>query len=196
MVRTAHREDAEAVVNIGAMKTNTRRHLAVPRRLPALLLALLVAGSLAAVAPAPTDAYTYVRVSSLRGPVQVDRIVISRVGISLPIRNGVIGARVYERVAYHYPGTSWPGGHSNTYLYGHARAGTFLKLKYVRPGDIVLLHLVTGSWVRYKVTSVRRVRWNDGRVTLLTSTERLTLQTCTSYYKTADKLVILAVPVA
>ena len=184
------------MVNVGAMKTNTRRHLVVPRRLPALLLALLVAGSLAAVAPAPTDAYTYVRVSSLRGPVQVDRIVISRVGISLPIRNGVIGAPVYERVAYHYPGTSWPGGHSNTYLYGHARAGTFLKLKYVRAGDIVLLHLVTGSWVRYKVTSVQRVRWNDGRVTLLTSTERLTLQTCTSYYKTADKLVILAVPVA
>jgi hypothetical protein len=116
------------VANIGAMKTNTRRHLAVPRRLPALLLALLVAGSLAAVAPAPTDAYTYVRVSSLRGPVRVDRIVISRVGISLPIRNGVIGAPVYERGAYHYPGTSWPGGHSNTYLYGHARAGTFLKL--------------------------------------------------------------------
>ena len=147
--------------------------------------------------PKPTPvSYTYVRVSSLRGPVRVDRIVISRVGISLPIRNGVIDAPIYERVAYHYPGTSWPGGHSNTYLYGHARAGTFLKLKYVRAGDIVLLHLVTGSWVRYKVTSVRRVRWNDMRVTLLTSTERLTLQTCTSYYKTADKLVILAVPVA
>jgi len=174
-------------------------HPLAPRRpatAPALLLALLVAGSLAAVAPAPTDAYTYVRVSSLRGPVRVDRIVISRVGISLPIRNGVIGAPIYERVAYHYPGTSWPGGHSNTYLYGHARAGTFLKLKYLRAGDIVLLHLVTGGWVRYKVTSVRRVRWNDGRWTLLTSTERLTLQTCTSYYKTADKLVILAVPVA
>ena len=147
--------------------------------------------------PKPTPvSYTYVRVSSLRGPVRVDRIVISRVGISLPIRNGVIDAPIYERVAYHYPGTSWPGGHSNTYLYGHARAGTFLKLKYVRAGDIVLLHLVTGSWVRYKVTSVQRVRWNDGRLTLLTSTERLTLQTCTSYYKTADKLVILAVPVA
>ena len=106
------------MVDIGAMKTTTRRHLVVPRRLPALLLALLVAGSLAAVAPAPTDAYTYFRVSSLRGPARVDRIVVSRVGINAPIRNGVIGAPIYERVAYHYPGTSWPGGHSNTYPTG------------------------------------------------------------------------------
>jgi len=40
------------------------------------------------------------------------------------------------------------------------------------------------------------VRWNDGRWTLLTSRERLTLQTCTSYYRTADKLVVVAVPVS
>jgi LPXTG-site transpeptidase (sortase) family protein len=65
----------------------------------------------------------------------------------------------------------------------------------MRVGDIVLLHLVTGGRVRYKVTIVRRVRWNDGSWTLLTSTERLTLQTCTSYCPTADKLVVAAVPV-
>ena len=180
------------------MEITSRRLPTAPRRALAIVAAILLVGSLAAAAPSPTDGHTYIyrTVASLTGATRVDRIVVSRVGISLPIRNGVIGGTIYERVAYHYPGTSWPGGHSNTYLYGHARAGTFLNLKYMRAGDIVLLHLVTGGWVRYKVTTVRRVAWNDGRWTLLTSTERLTLQTCTSYYRTADKLVVLAVPVA
>jgi len=161
-------------------------------------LSLLFAGSMAAGAPSAAEAYTYIYkpVAGLPGPTKVDRIVISRVSVNLPIRNGVIGGRIYERIAYHYPGTSWPGGDSNTYLYAHARAGSFLNLKYMRAGDIIRLHLVTGGWVRYRVTLVRRVAWNDGRWTLLTSTERLTLQTCTSYYRTADKFVVVAVPVS
>jgi LPXTG-site transpeptidase (sortase) family protein len=84
----------------------------------------------------------------------------------------------------------------NMYLYGHARVGTFLNLKYMRVGDIVQVYLVTGAWVRYRVTMVRRVPWNDGRWTFLTSAEQLTLQTCTSWYTTADKIVVVAVPVA
>jgi LPXTG-site transpeptidase (sortase) family protein len=176
------------------MTTTTRLRLGFPRRLPALLLALALVGSFAAATPAVTDGYTYVRVSRLPGPTQVDRIIISRVGISLIIKNGVIGAPIQEKVAYHYPGTSWPGGHSNTYFYAHARAGSFLNLKYLHYGDIVQMHLKTGNWVRYKVTLVKKVPWNDGRWTLLGSTERLTLQTCTSYYNTAPKIVVVAVP--
>ena len=178
------------------METLTRGRLAVPRRLAALLLAVLFVGSLAAAAPVPIDALSYVRVSALTQPTRVDRIVISRVGIDLPIRNALATSRVRERIAYHYSGTSWPGGHSNTYLYGHGRAGTFLNLQYVRSGDIVALHLVKGGWVRYRVTSVRRVRWDDVRWILRTHAERLTLQTCTSYAMTADKLIVIAVPVA
>jgi LPXTG-site transpeptidase (sortase) family protein len=167
-----------------------------PRRLLAMLAAIVLVGSFAAATRASSDGSTYVSVSSLSGATRADRIVVSRVGINLPIRDGVLGAPIAERVAYRYPGTSWPGGHSNMYLYGHARLGTFLGLKDMRVGDIVQVHLVTGAWVRYRVTIVRRVRWNDGRWTLLTSTERLTLQTCTSWYTIADKIVVVAVPVA
>jgi LPXTG-site transpeptidase (sortase) family protein len=169
------------------------------RRLAAAVLgAVVVLGTFSVAAPTSAEAYTYVYkpVSGLPGATKVDRIVVTRVSINLPIRNGVIGAPIYERIAYHYPGTSWPGGHSNTYLYAHARAGSFLNLKYMRVGDIIRLHLVTGGWVRYKVTTVRQVAWNDGRWTLLTSRERLTLQTCTSYYRTANKIVVVAVPLA
>lgn len=154
----------------------------------------MLAGSFLAATPAPADAVTYVRFASLTKPIRADRVVAYRVGISLPIRNGVIGGTVRERIAYHYPGTSWPGGDSNTYLYAHARTGSFLNLKYMRVGDIVRLHLATGGWVKYRVTLVKRVAWNDGKWTLLTSSERLTLQTCTGNTRTADRLVVTAVP--
>jgi len=174
----------------------TRPDLGISRRLPALLFSLLLVGSFVASTPAATDAatYTYVPVSSLTHATRVDRVVISRVHINVPVRNGVIGATVHERIAYHYPGTSWPGGHSNTYFYAHARVGSFLNLKYVHVGDIVQMHLVSGGWVKYRVTTVKRVRWNDGRWTLLTSSERVTLQTCTGHTRTAARLVVVAVP--
>ena len=174
--------------------TTNRPHLRLPRRLPVLLIALVVVGSFAAATPGGTDGRTYVPVSSLPGETKVDRVVVSRVNIDMPVRKGVIGGTVRERIAYHYPGTSWPGGNSNTYLYAHARAGSFLNLKKMRPGDIVRLHLVSGGWVRYKVTKVKRVAWNDGKWTLLTSSEVLTLQTCTGNTKTADRLVVRAKP--
>jgi LPXTG-site transpeptidase (sortase) family protein len=172
----------------------TRSSARLLRRIPALLFALLMVGSFTAATPPSAAAVTYVPFSSLSGPIRADKVVASRVNISLPIKNGVIGGTVYERIAYHYPGTSWPGGDSNTYLYAHARTGSFLNLKYMKVGDVVRLHLVTGGWVKYKVTLVKRVAWNDGRWTLLTSTERLTLQTCTGNTKYADRLVVVAKP--
>ena len=174
--------------------TTIRPRSRLPRRIPALLFALLLVGSFTAAAPPSADAVTYVRFSSLTKATRADRVVVSRVNISLPIRNGVIGGTVLERVAYHYPGTSWPGGDSNTYLYAHARTGSFLNLKYMKVGDIVRLRLTTGAWVKYRVTLVKRVAWNDGRWTLLRSSEMLTLQTCTGNTRTADRLVVRAVP--
>jgi LPXTG-site transpeptidase (sortase) family protein len=176
--------------------STTHRPAIALRRILAMLAAIVLVGSFAAATPASSDGSTYVSVASLAAPTRADMVVVSRVGINVPIRNGVLDAPIAEHVAYRYPGTSWPGGHSNMYLYGHARVGTFLNLKYMRVGDIVQVHLVTGAWVRYRVTIVRRVPWNDGRWTLLTSAERLTLQTCTSWYTTADKIVVVAVPVA
>jgi LPXTG-site transpeptidase (sortase) family protein len=178
------------------MNTMSRSRPAAPLRLAALALALVFAGSLAAAAPSAAEGLTFVPVSSLTRATRADKVVIPRLDVRLPIKQGVIGGTIRERIAYHYPGTSWPGGGSNTYLYGHARTGTFLALWKMRVGDIVRLRLVTGAWVKYRVTIAKRVAWNDGRWTLLTSKERLTLQTCTSYYRTADKFVVVAVPVS
>jgi hypothetical protein len=82
------------------------RRFAVSRRALGALAAILFVGSFAAAMPASSDGSTYVSVASLSGATRADRIVISRVGINLPIRDRVLGAPIAERVAYRYPGTS------------------------------------------------------------------------------------------
>jgi LPXTG-site transpeptidase (sortase) family protein len=169
-------------------------------------VALALALSLVAGIPAPTsgptgtgfvqsaDAATYVRVSSLRVATRVTNIMIPRLHISMTIRQGVLGGTISTRYAYHYPATSWPGGHSNTYLYAHGQAGAFLNLRYAHVGYAVILRLASGKYVRYRVTRVVSVAWNDLRWLRPTSTDRLTLQTCLGRLKTSRRLIVIAVP--
>lgn len=137
---------------------------------------------------------SYVRVSSLKTRTRATSISIPRLRISMSIRNGVIGATISTRYAYHYPTTSWPGGHSNTYLYAHAQRSAFLNLKYARRGDLVILRLTTGRYVKYKVTGVYSVAWNAGKWVMPTSSERITLQTCLGRTSTSRRLIVIAVP--
>ena len=37
--------------------------------------------------------------------------------------------------AAHFPGTGWPGGGTNIYIYGHAQDGMFIALWDARKGD-------------------------------------------------------------
>lgn len=143
---------------------------------------------------ATAQAVTYVRVSSLGRPTRATAISIQRLGISMPIREGSFTGTISTRYAYHYPSTSWPGGRSNTYIYAHAQAGAFLKLRYARIGDIVTFRLYTGRYVKYRVNGVRSVAWNDLRWLRATSTERITLQTCLGNTKYSKRLIVTAVP--
>jgi LPXTG-site transpeptidase (sortase) family protein len=112
----------------------------------------------------------------------------------MPIRDGVLSAVISRRYAYHYPGTSWPGGGSNTYIYAHAQVGAFVNLKNARIGDLVTMRLSSGRYVKYKVSAVHNIAWNDDRWLLPTSSERITLQTCLGPYMTSRRLVVIAVP--
>ncbi len=143
---------------------------------------------------ATAGAASYIRVTSLHKATRATWITIPRLHISMPIRQAVLTRTISRRYAYHYPSTSWPGGHSNTYLYAHAQVGAFLNLWYARKGDIITLRLSTGRYVRYRVKSKFTVAWNDLRWLRLTSTERLTLQTCTGNTRTARRLIVIAVP--
>lgn len=128
--------------------------------------------------------------------IPASRIRIASVGIDLAIIEGDGLDAPIGKVA-HYPGSAWPGGGSNIYIYGHARAGMFLPLWQVKIGDKVQLGLVDGTSRTYVVTKVLpKVPYNALQYVEPTKTEQLTLQTCTSYSPTAPRFIVIAVPQA
>lgn len=128
------------------------------------------------------------------GAVKAKRIRIERLGITLPIVEGD-GIDAPMNKAAHYPSTGWPGGGTNIYIYGHARKGMFITLWDARKGDEVVLDLVDGTQRTYVVTRVLpKVPWDAVEYLDPTPTEQLTLQTSTSYYPTAPRFIVIAVP--
>jgi LPXTG-site transpeptidase (sortase) family protein len=126
--------------------------------------------------------------------IRANRIVIARLGINLAVVEGD-GLDAPIGKAAHYPGSAWPGGGSNIYIYGHARVGMFLPLWQVRVGDTVELDLVGGTSRTYVVTKILpKVPYDAVTYLAPTPTEQLTLQTSTSYYSTAPRFVVIAVP--
>jgi LPXTG-site transpeptidase (sortase) family protein len=126
--------------------------------------------------------------------IRANRIKIGRLGIDLEVIQGDgIDAPIGK--AAHFPSSAWPGGGTNIYIYGHARTGMFIRLWDARVGDTVTLDLVDGTIRTYVVTKVLpTVPWDAVQYLEPTPTEQLTLQTCTSYYPTAPRFVIIAVP--
>ncbi len=122
------------------------------------------------------------------------RIIISRLGIDLPIYEGD-GTTAEVGKAAHYPTTGWPGGGSLVYLYAHARDGNFIGLWDAEVGDMVELDLEDGSTATYVVSRIDpKVAWNDLSMLDPTPNELLRLQTCNSYQETAPRFIVEAVP--
>lgn len=122
------------------------------------------------------------------------RIRIARLGIDLRIVEGDGIDAPIDRAA-HYPGTGWPDGGTNIYLYAHAQEGMFLALWKARVGDTIELDLVDGTTRAYTVTEVKpKVPWNALEYLRPTPSEQLTLQTSTSYTPTAPRFIVIAMP--
>lgn len=126
--------------------------------------------------------------------IVANRIQIRRLGIDLKIIEGDgIDAPIGK--AAHYPGTGWPDGGSNIYIYGHARKGMFLPLWDVKVGDKVVLILVDKTSRTYVVDKVLpKVPWDAVQYLRPTPIEQLTLQTSTSYFDTAPRFVVITHP--
>jgi LPXTG-site transpeptidase (sortase) family protein len=140
----------------------------------------------ASASPSPTPA-------AVRG-IRADRIRIARLGINLAIVEGD-GVDAPIGKAAHYPGSAWPGDGSNIYIYGHARTGMLITLWQARVGDPIKLDLTDGTSRTYVVTKVLpKVPYDAVKYLEPTPTEQLTVQTSTSYYPTAPRFVVIAVP--
>ena len=126
--------------------------------------------------------------------IRAQRIQIDRLGIDLRIVDGDgIDAPIGK--AAHYPGTGWPGGGTNIYIYGHAQTGMFLSLWDVNVGDQVVLTLVDGTQRMYVVATVLpKVPWDAVMYLDATPSEQLTLQTSTSYHPTSPRFIAIAYP--
>ena len=126
--------------------------------------------------------------------IRAQQIRIERLGIDLPIIEGDgIDAPIGK--AAHFPSSGWPDGGTNIYIYGHAREGMFLALWDARKGDTVVLDLVDGTSRTYVVTQILpRVPWDAIEYLDPTAPEQLTIQTSTSYYPTAPRFIVIAVP--
>lgn len=162
---------------------------------PSATSSLLVAvGSANASGASPTLSLPVADGSPATHPIVANRIAISSLGIDMRIVEGDGLDAPLGKVA-HYPGTAWPGGGSNIYLYAHAREGMFISLWNASIGDEIVLTLVDGSQRRYVVSRILpKVTWNDMSVLAPTRAEQLTLQTCTSYQETAPRFLVIAVP--
>jgi LPXTG-site transpeptidase (sortase) family protein len=126
--------------------------------------------------------------------IVANHIKIDRLGIDLAVIQGDgIDAPIGK--AAHFPSSGWPGGGTNIYIYGHARVGMFIRLWDARIGDTVQLGLVDGTTRTYVVTKILpMVPWDALGYLDPTPTEQLTLQTSTSYYPTAPRFVVIALP--
>ncbi len=128
------------------------------------------------------------------------RVRVPRLGIDLPIAEGVIERDIDQQhtpegYAFHLPGTSIPGRGGNTYLYAHARIGMFLALWNAQVGDDVLVATPDGATLRYVVSEVRpRVPPTDISVAQRSTDERLTLQTSTGPSPSDPRFVVIALP--
>ena len=144
---------------------------------------------------APTSSLTPIITPSPQpAGIVARRIRIDRLGIDLQIVEGD-GLDAPMNKAAHYPGTGWPGGGTNIYIYAHAQTGMFLSLWQAKVGDQVVLDLVDGTTRTYIVTQVLpKVPYDALQYTAATPTEQLTLQTSTSYTATAPRFVVIAVP--
>lgn len=147
----------------------------------------------ATTAPATSPA-----TAALRPIPDGHRVRLGRLGIDLPIREGVLERDVEQQqtpegFAFHLPGTSVPGAPGNTYLYAHARHGMFLALWDARLGDVVEILMPDGTVLTYVVAEIRpRVPPTDVSVAGPTEDERLTLQTSTGPGPDDPRFVVIA----
>ncbi len=144
-------------------------------------------------APGSAEPSSIASTASAMG-VRATRIRIERLGIDLKIVEGD-GVDAPIGKAAHYPGSAWPGGGSNIYIYGHAQKGMFLNLWNARVGDTVVLSLVDGTTRTYVIDQVfPEVPWNAMQYVRPTAAEQLTLQTSTSYHPTSPRFIVIALP--
>jgi LPXTG-site transpeptidase (sortase) family protein len=121
-----------------------------------------------------------------------NRIVISDVGIDLPIKKSrVINGywEVFNDSAGWGEGSGIPGLPGNQVIFAHAKKGLFYAIQEVEKGNLVTIYTANQSYT-YQITNIEEVSPNNTNVIAPTDDERVTLYTCSGYKSTKRLLVI------
>jgi LPXTG-site transpeptidase (sortase) family protein len=123
------------------------------------------------------------------------RILIPNVSIDLKVIDAQIVNGYWElsdNTASYGLGSGQPGEKNNTVIFAHARQGLFYNLKDVKLNDVIYV-FTKDKWYRYKVNKITAVYPNQTEVIKPTTTQVLTLYTCTGFYD-EKRLIVTAAP--
>ncbi len=130
------------------------------------------------------------------------RINIPAIGVNSIIKNPTstnhetLDAELTKGVV-RYPGSGFPGS-GNMFLFGHSTGFSlvqnqaykvFNRLKDMKNGDTITIHGTVATY-EYRVTSVRKVDKESTLVSFDTKKNMITLSTCDSFGKAADRFVV------
>lgn len=126
-----------------------------------------------------------------RAPV---RLVISRLGIDLPVEEAVIVNNLWPvsgRAALHLDASPIPGDVGNSVIYGHNWASLLGPLKSARVGDQIEVTLGDAATRLFRVEYLAVVTPDQTHILDQTSDRRLTIYTCVGFLD-GKRLVIVA----
>lgn len=130
------------------------------------------------------------------------RINIPAIGVNSIIKNPTstnhetLDAELTKGVV-RYPGSGFPGS-GNMFLFGHSTGFSlvqnqaykvFNRLKDMKNGDTITIHGTVATY-EYRVTSVKKVDKESTLVSFDTKKNMITLSTCDSFGKAADRFVV------
>ena len=138
------------------------------------------------------------------GPQPI-RLLIKKIGVNTPVENPqsrdtIVLDNALLKGAVHYPGSGSLESNTNMFIFGHSTNWTTVnnlafkslnRLNELQLGDEIKLFSEKKEYT-YKVTAVSLVDQNEALVKFEAGKRKLTLSTCDTFGKRADRFVVEA----
>jgi len=123
------------------------------------------------------------------------RVVISDVGIDLPLLQAKIENNIWETThngASYLSESTYPGDTGNSVIYGHNWANLFGNLTHVKPGHVVEIVYADNSKKKFVVEYTSTVLPSESSILNNSKDKRITLYTCVGFLD-SKRFVVVAV---
>lgn len=112
-------------------------------------------------------------------------IEIPRVRVNLSITPGLISDKgvwqISDTGASFLNSSAFPGANSNVVIYGHNKTNLLGPLRWIKPGDTIIIQTEDGKSWKYQVQETLTVSPDEISVVMPTEKEVLTVYTCTGF---------------